>query len=123
MLRMYWPKENTPSILNGTWKLPPVMRVGAPKVSASATQRNKKPVAEWTCAEFLAVEDQFKPEMVAYSNSGKPEAAAISVTGTETVTPMIVSECIKTQQASFLDKVKAASSKQSRCEGRTEKEL
>ena len=27
MLRMYWPKENTPSILNGTWKIPPVMKV------------------------------------------------------------------------------------------------
>jgi hypothetical protein len=24
MLRMYWPKENAPSILNGTWKPPPV---------------------------------------------------------------------------------------------------
>ncbi|MFO1157319.1 MAG: DUF1214 domain-containing protein [Reyranellaceae bacterium] len=28
MLRMYWPKETTPSILNGTWKVPPVMKVG-----------------------------------------------------------------------------------------------
>ena len=28
MLRMYWPKETTPSILNGTWKIPPVMKVG-----------------------------------------------------------------------------------------------
>ncbi|MCA0301245.1 MAG: DUF1214 domain-containing protein [Proteobacteria bacterium] len=27
MLRMYWPKETTPSILNGTWKIPPVMKV------------------------------------------------------------------------------------------------
>lgn len=28
MLRMYWPKEKTPSILNGTWKPPPVKKVG-----------------------------------------------------------------------------------------------
>jgi len=28
MLRMYWPKETTPSILNGTWKVPPVNKVG-----------------------------------------------------------------------------------------------
>ena len=27
MLRMYWPKEATPSILNGTWKVPPVVKV------------------------------------------------------------------------------------------------
>jgi hypothetical protein len=24
MLRLYWPKEQTPSIINGTWKIPPV---------------------------------------------------------------------------------------------------
>lgn len=28
MLRMYWPNENDPSILDGTWKIPPVKRVG-----------------------------------------------------------------------------------------------
>jgi hypothetical protein len=27
MLRMYWPKEQSPSILNGTWKAPPVVKV------------------------------------------------------------------------------------------------
>ena len=27
MLRMYWPKETPPSILNGTWKIPPVRQV------------------------------------------------------------------------------------------------
>jgi hypothetical protein len=27
MLRMYWPKETSPSILNGTWKAPPVVKV------------------------------------------------------------------------------------------------
>lgn len=27
MLRMYWPEEKSPSIINGTWKLPPVKRV------------------------------------------------------------------------------------------------
>lgn len=28
MLRMYWPKETAPSILNGTWKIPQVIKVG-----------------------------------------------------------------------------------------------
>jgi len=27
MLRMYWPKDSNPSILNGTWSIPPVVRV------------------------------------------------------------------------------------------------
>jgi hypothetical protein len=26
MLRMYWPNENRPSIINGSWKIPPVMK-------------------------------------------------------------------------------------------------
>lgn len=29
MLRMYWPKEKDPSILNGTWKVPAVMKLGS----------------------------------------------------------------------------------------------
>ena len=28
MMRLYWPEENNPSILNGTWKIPPVAKVG-----------------------------------------------------------------------------------------------
>jgi hypothetical protein len=27
MLRMYWPNENNPSIINGSWKIPPVKKV------------------------------------------------------------------------------------------------
>lgn len=26
MLRMYWPKDKPPSLLDGTWKIPPVKR-------------------------------------------------------------------------------------------------
>lgn len=71
---------------------------------------NKKPVSKWTCAEFLAVDDQFKPKVVyaatAYSKAGKPEADVIDIEGTERVTPMIVDACTKAPQASFMDKVK-----------------
>jgi hypothetical protein len=28
MLRMYWPKEKDPSIFDGSWKIPPVKKVG-----------------------------------------------------------------------------------------------
>ena len=27
MLRMYWPKDTAPSIIDGTWKIPPVKAV------------------------------------------------------------------------------------------------
>jgi hypothetical protein len=30
MLRLYWPKETPPSILDGTWKPPPIRQVTAP---------------------------------------------------------------------------------------------
>jgi hypothetical protein len=29
MLRMYWPQENDPSIINGTWKVPAARKVSA----------------------------------------------------------------------------------------------
>ena len=71
---------------------------------------NKTPVTKWTCADFLAVEDQYKPKVVyaatAYSNMGKPEAAVIDIEGTERVTPMVVSECTKAPHMSFMDKLK-----------------
>jgi hypothetical protein len=28
MMRLYWPKAKDPSILNGSWKIPPVRKVG-----------------------------------------------------------------------------------------------
>jgi hypothetical protein len=28
MMRLYWPKGNDPSILNGTWKVPEVKKIG-----------------------------------------------------------------------------------------------
>lgn len=67
--------------------------------------QNKKPVSKWTCAEFLAVDDQFKPKVVyaatAYSKAGKPQGSVIDIEGTEKVTPMIIDDCQKTPQASF----------------------
>jgi hypothetical protein len=27
MLRLYWPNENNPSLINGSWKIPPVKKV------------------------------------------------------------------------------------------------
>jgi len=29
MLRMYWPNERSPSIINGSWKIPAVKKVAA----------------------------------------------------------------------------------------------
>jgi acid stress chaperone HdeA len=84
--------------------------IGCVAIPAGAAD-NKKPVTQWTCADFLAVEDQYKPKVVyaatAYSKAGKPEAAVIDIEGTEKVTPMIITACEGTPRASFWDKLKA----------------
>jgi acid stress chaperone HdeA len=71
---------------------------------------NKKPVTKWTCEEFLAVDDQFKPKVVyaatAYSKAGKPQDSVIDIDGTEKVIPMIIDDCQKAPQASFWQKLK-----------------
>jgi len=79
---------------------------------AAVAGENKKPVSQWTCEEFLAFDDQFKPKVI-YSTSmltkqGKPEGTVIDVDGTEKVIPIVISECKKAPQASFWTKVKDA---------------
>jgi acid stress chaperone HdeA len=85
--------------------------VAAAAASASAAD-TKKPVAKWTCAEFVGVDDQFKPKVVywatAYAKGGKPEGSMIDIEGTEKVTPILIDECAKAPQASFWQKLKGA---------------
>jgi len=65
----------------------------------------QKPVTQWTCAEFLSVDDELKPTVVSwattYAKGGQPNAAAIDSKGIEKVTPQIIGECTKAPQASF----------------------
>jgi acid stress chaperone HdeA len=72
----------------------------------------KKPVTQWTCAEFIALDDEYKPNAVywatAYAQGGDPEASELDIAGTETVTPIIVQDCEKEPKASFWQKLKAA---------------
>jgi len=79
-------------------------------VPASALAEAKKPLAKWTCADFLAVEDAFKPKVIywatAYSKAGKPETATIDIEGTEKIVPMITEDCTKTPKESFWHKLK-----------------
>src|SRR5262249_45789926 len=42
MLRMYWPKEKPPSILDGSWK-PPAVRQAPPGVGGGPQQQQKPP--------------------------------------------------------------------------------
>jgi hypothetical protein len=42
MLRMYWPKDKSPTILDGSWK-PPVVSQIAPGVGGGPQQEHPKP--------------------------------------------------------------------------------
>lgn len=81
------------------------LALAAVTVSVHAATAPSKPLGQWTCEDFIAVGDQFKPKLIywatAYSKSGKPEAAVVDVDGTETVTPAIVDACVKSPKASF----------------------
>jgi acid stress chaperone HdeA len=71
----------------------------------------KKPLGKMSCADFLGIEDTFKPKVVywavAYGQGGKPESAGINVEGTEKMIPVIIEGCKKAPKESFWEKVKA----------------
>jgi acid stress chaperone HdeA len=96
----------------------PVLVLGAGAsigAAVAADESNKKPVTSWTCADFLAVDDQFRPKVVyvasAFTKGGKPEAAVIDIDGTEKVTPLVIDDCHKAPQSSFMQKLKGDWSK------------
>ncbi|KMM85159.1 HdeA/HdeB family protein [Pseudomonas taetrolens] len=75
----------------------------------------KQPVSQWTCEDFLAVDDSFKPTAVGLgevvNKSGKVEDAVLDVDGVEKITPLIVTACEKDQKTSFVQKLKEEWSK------------
>jgi acid stress chaperone HdeA len=85
-----------------------------------------KPVTQWACADFLAVDDQLKPKVVywaaAYAKGGQPEAAVIDIKGIEKVTPEVIGQCKKAPQASFWMRLKDEWKKvEAETEGETKK--
>jgi acid stress chaperone HdeA len=82
----------------------------APAIAIAAGPANK-PLGQWSCEDFLAVNDQIKPKVVywatAYAKGGKPEAAVLDIDATETVTPAIIDSCTKAPKNSFWQTVTA----------------
>ncbi|MFA0811800.1 acid-activated periplasmic chaperone HdeA [Microbulbifer epialgicus] len=78
--------------------------------AAFADSHSKKPAKDWTCADFLAIDDEFKPKAVywatGYAKGGKEDAAVMDVEGTEKVTPMIITACTQAPKESFWAKFK-----------------
>lgn len=79
-----------------------------PAISQAAEAQ--KPMNNWTCEDFLALDSSFQPTAVGFAealnNKDKPEDAVMDVKGIETVTPAIVQACTEDHKASFIDKVK-----------------
>lgn len=86
--------------------------LGLALASSASLAGDKKPMAQWKCEEFLALDAQFQPKAI-YSateltKKGKPEESILDVDGTEKVIPIVIAECKKAPQESFWDKVKGA---------------
>jgi acid stress chaperone HdeA len=82
----------------------------AAAATTTVAAKVEKPVTQWSCADFLSVDDQFKPKVVywaaAYAKGGQPEAAVIDIRGIEKVTPELIGQCKKAPQASFWTRLK-----------------
>jgi acid stress chaperone HdeA len=80
-------------------------------VPAGAAADTKKPIAKWTCADFIGVEDTLKPKLIywatAQAKADKPEVATINIEGTEKVIPIVIEDCKKAPQDSFWQKLEA----------------
>lgn len=70
---------------------------------------NQKPVNNWTCEDFLALDASFQPTAIGFAEAlnskDKPEDAVIDVQGITTVTPAVVQACTEDKKASFKSKV------------------
>jgi acid stress chaperone HdeA len=70
-------------------------------------------VDKWTCEEFLAIDEQFKPKAVywasAHTKAGKKHKdKVLNIEGTEQVIPMVIDECTKAPKATFWQKLKSS---------------
>lgn len=81
-------------------------------LASAVVAADKKPMSQWKCEEFLALDAQFQPKAVyaatELTKKGKPEASVFDIDGTEKVIPIVIAECQKTPKESFWAKVKAA---------------
>jgi len=79
---------------------------------AADKKEDHKPLAKWTCEEFLAIDDSFYPTAVGFgellTKKDKVDDAVLDVDGIQTLTPLVVEACKKETKANFIDQVKKA---------------
>jgi hypothetical protein len=78
----------------------------APKAPPSA-----KTTEKISCREFIALRDEFKPQVVSYAlgydRAKRPEARFVDVSGIETIVPVLISSCRARPDESLLQRVRA----------------
>lgn len=64
------------------------------------------PIAQWTCEEFLAVDESFRPSAVyfaeGFNQKDKPEGGMVDVAGVEKAIPFLIEDCSKNPQENLL---------------------
>ncbi|ELX8380518.1 acid-activated periplasmic chaperone HdeA [Providencia vermicola] len=79
---------------------------------AEEKKNDTKPLNEWTCEEFLAIDDNFYPTAVGFgellTKKDKVEDAVLDVDGIQTLTPLVIEACKKETKANFVEQVKNA---------------
>lgn len=88
------------------------MTVGLISFSAlSHAAENKKPIRSWSCDDFLALDESFKPTAIGFvealNKKDKPEDAVLDINGTIKVTPLVIEACKQAPKESFIGKVKS----------------
>ena len=85
--------------------------VGLAALSTLAQAETKQPVAKWTCADFLAVDETYQPIAVglgeAVNKKGQVEDAVLDVDGVAKITPLVITACKETPKESFVQKIKS----------------
>lgn len=73
----------------------------------------QKPITKWTCEEFAAIGEEFKPKAIywasAHARGGKKHKSnVLNIEGTEKVIPIVIDECTRQPKARFWDKLNNA---------------
>jgi acid stress chaperone HdeA len=73
----------------------------------------QKPITKWTCEEFVAIGEEFKPKAIywasAHAKGGKKhKSTVLNIEGTEKVIPIVIDECTQQPKATFWDKLNNA---------------
>ena len=67
--------------------------------------------AKMTCEEFVALDEVVQPKVVywaeGFHKKGKPEDLVIDVDETDSLVPVLITECQETPKLSFWEKIKS----------------